>query len=156
MNENQPEAMVTQVETLETMMDRSLAGRRNNVLLLGLFSAIALLLAAFGLYATMAYTVAQRTQEMGLRMALGAAAADVRGLVVREGLVLAGAGVAVGLLAAVVGARVLASMLYGVAATDATTYAGAASLMVAITLAASYVPAWRASRVDPMTALRSE
>ncbi|MGJ5817362.1 ABC transporter permease [Paludibaculum fermentans] len=155
-HESQPEAMVTQVETLETMMDRSLAGRRNNVLLLGLFSGIALLLAAFGLYATMAYTVAQRTQEMGLRMALGAAAGDVRGLVVREGLLLSCAGVALGLLAAAAGTRVLASMLYGVAAMDVMTYAGSALLMVVITLAASYVPAWRASRVDPMTALRSE
>jgi putative ABC transport system permease protein len=155
-NESQPDVMVTQVETMETLMDRSLAGRRNNVLLLGLFSGIALLLAAFGLYATMAYTVAQRTQEMGLRMALGAAAADVRGLVVREGLQLAGAGVAIGLLGAVAGARVLSSMLYGVTTTDVMTYAGSAMLMVAITLAASYLPAWRASRVDPMTALRCE
>jgi putative ABC transport system permease protein len=155
-NQNQPDAMVTQVETMETLMDRSLVGRRNNVLLLGLFSAIALLLAAFGLYATMAYTVAQRTQEMGLRMALGAAAVDVQGLVVREGLLLAVAGVAVGLLTAAAGARVLSSMLYGVTTTDVMTYAGSASLMVAITLLASYVPAWRASRVDPMTALRCE
>ncbi|MBN9657721.1 MAG: ABC transporter permease [Acidobacteria bacterium] len=154
--ENQPDALVTQVETLETMMDRSLSGRRNNVLLLGLFSAIALLLAAFGLYATMAYTVAQRTQEMGLRMALGAAAVDVQGLVVREGLLLAVAGVAVGLVAAAAGARVLSSMLYGITTTDVMTYAGSASLMVVITLLASYVPAWRASRVDPMTALRCE
>ncbi|MGC4050309.1 MAG: ABC transporter permease [Paludibaculum sp.] len=155
-SENQPDAMVTQVETMETLMDRSLSGRRNNVLLLGLFSAIALLLAAFGLYATMAYTVAQRTQEMGLRMALGAAAADVRGLVVREGLQLASVGVAIGLLAAMGGARVLSSMLYGVTTTDVMTYAASAILMVAITLLASYVPAWRASRVDPMTALRCE
>lgn len=155
-NQNQPDAMVTQVETMETLMDRSLSGRRNNMLLLGLFSAIALLLAAFGLYATMAYTVAQRTQEMGLRMALGAAAVDVQGLVVREGLLLAVAGVAIGLLAAAAGARVLSSMLYGVTTTDVTTYAGSATLMVAITLLASYIPAWRASRVDPMTALRCE
>jgi putative ABC transport system permease protein len=155
-SEIQPSAMVTQVETLETLMDRSLSGRRNNVLLLGLFSAIALLLAAFGLYATMAYTVAQRTQEMGLRMALGAGSGAVRGLVVREGLRLAALGVVIGLVAAVLGARVLSSMLYGVTPTDGMTYVGSAVLMVAITLAASYVPAWRASRVDPMAALRCE
>ncbi|HVX66846.1 MAG TPA: ABC transporter permease [Bryobacteraceae bacterium] len=154
--EFQPDAIVAQVESMETIVDRSLAGRQNNVMLLGLFSGIALLLAALGLYATMAYVVAQRTQEIGLRMALGAAAGDVRMMVVREGLLLAGAGVIIGLAAALLGARVVASMLYGVTSTDALTYAGSALLLVIVMLVASYFPAWRASRVDPMVALRCE
>ncbi len=104
----------------------------------------------------MAYIVAQRTQEIGVRMALGAAASDVRTMVVREGATLAGAGVAIGLVGALAGARLLASMLYGVKSTDAATYAGSAALLIAIMLAASYIPAWRASRVDPLAALRCE
>ena len=89
-------------------------------------------------------------------MALGAAAADVRGMVVREGAMLAGAGVAIGLVAARLGARVVSTMLYGIAATDAFTYTGSAALLVVVMLVASYIPAWRASRVDPMVALRVE
>ena len=154
--EYQPDAVVTQVEAMETLIDRSLNGRQNNAMLLGLFSGVALLLAALGLYATMAYIVAQRTQEIGVRMALGAAAADVRAMVVREGVVLAGAGVAIGLIAARLGARVVSTMLYGITATDALTYTGSAALLVVVMLVASYIPAWRASRVDPMVALRVE
>ncbi len=154
--ERQPDSVVTKVEAIETLIGRSLTSRQNRVALLGLFSGIALLLAALGLYATMAYVVAQRTHEIGLRMALGAAAADVRLMVVREGAILAGTGVIIGLVAALAGARVLSSMLYGVTTTDALTYAGSALLLLLIMLAASYVPAWRASRVDPMVALRCE
>lgn len=152
----QPNAVVTKVEEMETLIGRSITGRQNQALLLGLFSIISLLLASLGLYATMAYIVAQRTQEIGVRMALGAAASDVRTMVVREGVTLAGAGVAIGLVAALAGARVVASMLYGIKSTDAATYAGSAALLIATMLAASYVPAWRASRVDPLTALRCE
>ncbi len=151
-----PEAAVTKVEELETLIGRSITGRQNHALLLGLFSIISLVLASFGLYATMAYIVARRTQEIGVRMALGAAASDVRKMVVREGVALAGAGVAIGLIAALAGARLVASMLYGVKSTDPATYAGSAALLIAIMLAASYIPAWRASRVDPLSALRCE
>jgi predicted permease len=154
--EYQPDAVVTQVEPMLTLIDRSLTGRQNNVMLLGLFSGVALLLAALGLYATMAYIVAQRTQEIGVRMALGAAGSDVRMMVVREGALLAGAGVIIGLIAAVAGARVVSSMLYGITATDTLTYAGSALLLVLAMLVASYIPAWRASRVDPLVALRFE
>lgn len=122
--ERQPDAVVARVETMEALIGRSLAGRQNNVLLLGLFSGITLLLAALGLYATMAYLVAQRTQEIGVRMALGA--------------------------------RVVASMLYGVTATDVLTYAGSVALLAVVMLAACYLPARRACRVDPMAALRAE
>ncbi len=152
--EHQPDAVVASVDAMETVIGRTLTGRRNNVMLLGLFSGIALLLAALGLYATMAYVVAQRTQEIGVRMALGAAAADVRLMVLREGAMLAGAGVVIGIIAALAGARVVSSMLYGIASTDALTYVGSALLLVAVMLVASYIPAWRASRVDPMVALR--
>ncbi len=154
--EFQPDAVVTRVESMETLIGRSLASRRNNLALLGLFSGAALLLAALGLYATMAYIVAQRTQEIGVRMALGAAAADVRMMVVREGAKLAGVGVVIGLVAALAGTRVVSSMLYGITATDLLTYAGSAVLLVLVMLVASYIPAWRASRVDPLVALRFE
>ncbi|MDH4180116.1 MAG: ADOP family duplicated permease, partial [Armatimonadota bacterium] len=154
--EYEPDAVVTNVDTMETVIGRTLMGRQNNVMLLGLFSGVALLLAALGLYATMAYAVAQRTQEIGVRMALGADAADVRMMVVREGAMLAGAGVVIGLVAALAGARVVSSMLYGVTTTDALTYTGSALLLALVTLVASYIPAWRASRVDPMVALRFE
>jgi len=154
--EYEPDAVVTQVEAMQTLIDRSLTGRQNNVMLLGLFSGVALLLAALGLYATMAYIVAQRTQEIGLHMALGAGAADVRMMVVREGAMLAGAGVVIGLGATLAGARVVSSMLYGITATDSLTYTGSALLLVLAMLVASYIPAWRASRVDPMVALHFE
>lgn len=154
--EFQPDAVVTGVETMETLIGRSLAGRRNNLALLGLFSGVALLLAALGLYATMAYIVSQRTQEIGVRMALGAAAGDVRMMVAREGATLAGVGVVIGLVVALAGTHVLSSMLYGVRATDSLTYTGSAVLLVLVMLVASYLPAWRASRVDPLVALRFE
>ena len=154
--EFQPDAVVTNVEAMETLIDRSLAGRRDNLTLLGLFSGVALLLAALGLYATMAYVVSQRTQEIGVRMALGAAARDVQMMVVREGATLAGAGIVIGLAAALAGTRVVSGMLYGIQATDLITYAGSAVLLVIVMLVASYLPAWRASRVDPLVALRFE
>jgi putative ABC transport system permease protein len=152
----QNDAVVTKVEDMDTLIGRSIAGRQNHALLLGVFSILSLALASLGLYATMAYIVARRTQEIGVRMALGAAASDVRKMVVREGLTLAGVGVGIGLVVALAGARLVASMLYGVQSTDAATYAGSAALLIAIMLIASYVPAWRASRVDPLAALRCE
>jgi putative ABC transport system permease protein len=154
--EYDPDAVVSSVESMDTLIARSLTSRQDNVMLLGLFSGIALLLAAVGVYATMAYIVARRTQEIGLRMALGATAGDVRMIVIREGAVLALAGIVIGLIASLLGTRVVSSMLYGVAATDVFTYAGSAVLLFAIMAIASYIPAWRASRVDPMVALRTE
>jgi putative ABC transport system permease protein len=154
--EVQPDAAVIKIATMERIIGDTVNGRRNKVLLLGLFSAVTLLLAALGLYATMAYVVAQRTQEIGVRMALGAAAGDVRSMVVLEGGMLAGAGVLIGVAAALAGGRVVSSMLYGVTAADTVTYVVSSVLLIVIMLAASYIPAWRASRLDPMQALRCE
>jgi putative ABC transport system permease protein len=154
--ECQPDAVVVSVDTMDRVVGRTLASRRLSVTVLTSFAGVALLLAALGLYATMSYLVAQRTQEIGVRMALGAARGDVHRMVVREGAVIAGAGVAVGLAAALAGSRVVAGMLYGVTATDAVTYVGSAVLLGLISLLATYLPARRASSVDPMAALRLE
>jgi ABC-type antimicrobial peptide transport system permease subunit len=152
----QPDAVVPKVEAMDMLIDRSLAGRQNNVMLLGLFSAIAMLLAAVGLYATMAYIVGRRTQEIGLRIALGATTADVRSMIVREGCVPGLAGILIGVVTALAGARVVSGLLYGVAPTDALTYAVSVSVLFAIMAVASYIPARRATAVDPLEALRYE
>ncbi len=154
--EYDPDAVVSKVESMETLVDNSLTNRQHNLMLLGLFSGVTLLLAAVGLYAMMAYAVARRTHEIGLRMALGAQSGDVRGMVLRESAWLAAAGIIIGLVTATLGARFVSSMLYGVAATDSLTYAGSALLLLGIMLIAGFIPAWRASRVDPMVALRAE
>lgn len=122
----------------------------------GIFGAAALFLAAVGVYGVLAFSVSQRTQEMGVRMALGASHADVRGLVVRQGLVLAAAGVALGLLGAFGITRVIQSLLYNVGATDPVSFAGVALFLTAIAVLASYLPARRATNVDPVVALRNE
>ncbi len=124
--------------------------------LLGLFAGLAVALAVIGLYGVIAYAVAQRTQELGVRTALGATRADVFRLVVRQGLVLALLGVAIGIPAAVALTRVIASQLYGVTATDPATLAAAAVLFVSIALLACSIPARRATKVDPLVALRAE
>ena len=152
----QPEAAVVKVATMERLIGDSVSGRRNKVLLLGIFSAVTLLLAALGLYATMAYVVAQRTQEIGVRMALGAAPGDVRSMVVLEGAMLAGTGVVLGLAVALAAGRAVSGLLYGVTAGDAVTYVSASVFLIVIMLAAGYIPARRASRLDPMQALRCE
>jgi len=134
----------------------SLAARKFPLHLLGVFAALALLLSAVGIYGVTAYAVAQRTREIGVRMAIGASA----GVVVR--MVLAGAlrtvlvGLGVGALAALAAARLIASQLYGVSARDPLTFAGIAGLLLAVALAASVIPALRAARIDPMAALRAD
>ena len=134
----------------------TLGPTRMAALLLGAFGGLALLLAAFGLYGVVAYTVEQRTREMGLRMALGARVGDVLRLVLGQGMRLAAVGIVVGAVAAGALARVLSSLLYGVSAVDPLAYAGAALVLLAVALAANWLPARRAARVNPMVALRSE
>ena len=144
------------VRTMQQLVSRSLSMRRFSVLLLVIFAGLALLLAGVGIYGVMAYSVAQRSHEMGIRMALGARAADVRGLVVRQTMQLAFIGVVIGLAAAFALTRVMSSLLFGVTATDPPVFTGISVLLVVVALLASYVPARRATRVDPIVTLRYE
>ena len=141
---------------MEQLVDASVGQRKLSMILLGVFSAIALLLASIGIYGVMSYSVAQRTRELGIRMALGAARSRVLGLVVGQGMVLAGAGVAIGLVAAFGLTRLLTTQLYGVSATDPMTFALVSGLFVGVALLATLLPAMRATRVDPVVALRDE
>jgi putative ABC transport system permease protein len=126
------------------------------MILLGLFAAVALVLAMIGIYGVLSYGVALRTREIGIRMALGAPPQGVMRLIVGEGFVLAWLGLVIGFGGAVALTRLLASLLFGVAPTDPATYMAVAALLAAVALAASYLPARRAMRVDPAIALRSE
>jgi ABC-type antimicrobial peptide transport system permease subunit len=141
---------------MEEVVSGSLADGRVSMLLLSAFAGIALLLAALGIYGVMAYAVSQRRREIGIRMALGATIEDIRRMVLRQGLRLAGTGIAIGLVGASGFARLLSTQLYGVSASDPATFAGVAAGLLAIALVAAYVPGLRASRVDPATALRAE
>ncbi|MGE5204369.1 MAG: ABC transporter permease [Chlamydiota bacterium] len=145
---------VTNIRTADELVDSSLAQPRFTMLLLGVFSAAALALAMIGIYGVLAYSVAQRRQELGIRVALGAERADILGLVVGQGLKLAGAGVALGLGAALLLTQLMSSLLYNVGARDLATFVLAPLVFLSIALLASYVPALRATRTDPMEALR--
>jgi putative ABC transport system permease protein len=144
------------VRTMAQVVSASVADQRLTLLLLGSFAVLALLLAAVGLYGVIAYTVSMRTQEIGIRMALGARRSDVFRMVLGEGLRLTAVGASVGLLAALGLTRLMSSLLFNVRPTDALTYAAITLAMGIVTSAASYVPAWRATRVDPLVALRYE
>jgi putative ABC transport system permease protein len=147
---------VAEVRPMAEVIGRSVAQPRFRTALLSLFGAAALLLAAIGIYGVLAYTVAQQTREIGIRMALGANPASVMRLVLARGLRLAGAGTLIGVLAALVLTQLLNSLLFGVSATDPLTFAAVAGLLLGVALLACYVPARRAMRVDPMVALRYE
>jgi predicted permease len=144
------------VRTMDDVIGRSIAERRFTMLLLATFAAVAVLLAAIGVYGVLAYLVSQRTQEIGVRLAIGATPEDVARLFVREGAGLTLAGVACGLAGALAVTRTLSTLLFGVTTTDPVTFASVAGALAIVALLASYVPARRAARVDPMAALRTE
>jgi len=147
---------VAHVRTMEEVMGRSTARQRFNMLLLTIFGVVALVLAAIGIYGLLAYSVEQRTQEMGIRMALGADGASIRNLVVRQGMQLALAGAAVGIAAAFALTRLLSSLLFGVKPWDPAVFISAPLVLSAVALLAVWLPATHASKLDPMQALRNE
>jgi putative ABC transport system permease protein len=151
-----PDTPVSDMRTMEQFVTASVAGPRSAMLLLVIFAALALALGAIGIYGVTAYAVAQRRQEFGIRMALGARAGDVIGLVLRQGAALTAAGIAAGLAIAAMGTRVLSGMLYGVSATDPLTFALVPVVLALVALAAIALPARRAARVDPSIAMRSD
>ncbi len=151
-----PEQAVSNIRTFDEILDEQVVQRRLGATLLSAFAALALLLASLGIYGVLSYFVAQHTPEIGVRVALGATAADIGKLVLGRGLGLVLSGVALGTLGGVALTRLLSSLLYGVSATDPATFAAAGALIVALALVASWIPARRAIRVDPTVAMRAE
>jgi putative ABC transport system permease protein len=151
-----PNLPITHIMTMDGLISNSVSPRRFSAVLVGIFAAVALLLAAIGIYGVMSYTVSLRRQEIGLRMALGAQLTNVRGMILGQTLKLTLIGVGLGLAGSFVLVRFLASLLFGIGTYDLVTFIGVPFLQIAIALAASYIPARRAMRVDPIVALRYE
>jgi putative ABC transport system permease protein len=150
------EVPVSQVETLSGWVSEAAAGPRSTASIFLLFAGLAVVLGAVGIYGVISYSVAQRTREIGIRIALGAKRSEVLIMVLRQSTRLALAGTGIGLLSALLLTRLMAKLLYGIGANDPATFAGVAALLIAVALAASYLPARRAMRVDPVVALRYE
>ena len=151
-----PDLPIYYVRTMEQRVNESLARRRFSMLLLGIFAGVALVLATIGVYSVMAYLVNQGTREIGIRMALGASQRNILSLVVREGMALALSGAAIGLTVAFLLTKLIQSLLFGVQATDPLIFAGIPLLLAVIALLASYIPAQRAARIDPLVSLRCD
>jgi len=151
-----PDVVVYEIRTMQERLHSSLARQRFASTMLGTFAVFALLLAAVGLYGVMSHLVTQSTHDIGILVTLGARPANIIGLVLRQGMQLAGIGIAVGLAGALGLTRVMNSLLFGVSTTDALTFATVPALLAAVALGATVIPAWRATRVDPMVALREE
>jgi putative ABC transport system permease protein len=151
-----PKLVAVRVLPMQSLVDDSVARPRFNALLLSAFAVLAGTLAVIGVYGVISYVVSQRTQEIGIRLALGAGRSDVLRLVAAEGMGLVLAGVALGLAGALAGTRILSSLLFGISPTDAGIFAGVGLLLASIGLAAAVIPAMRAARMDPLVALRYE
>ncbi len=147
---------VYEVRTFDEMIGRSLSTRRFVMFLLAVFGAIALALAGIGIYALISYSISRRTHEIGVRLALGAQSRDVVRMVLRNGMMLTVAGVGIGIVAVLLLARLLVTLLYEVGTSDPRAIAGAAVVLIVVASLACYIPARRAAKVDPMTALRYE
>jgi predicted permease len=155
-HELDPDLPLYNVSTMQERFDKSLARRRFTMLVLGTFAAISLGLAVIGIYGLIAYLVGQGTREVGIRLALGATPRNIMTLVVRGGMTLAFLGIGIGIGGALVVSRLMRSMLFGVGVTDVVTFAAVPTLLACIVFVASYIPARRASRIDPSTSLRCE
>jgi putative ABC transport system permease protein len=151
-----PEQPIADVRTMEQVVSKSIARPRFNTLLLAIFAGVALVLASVGLYGVMNYSATQRTHEVGIRMALGATRADIMRLVVGNGMLLTLIGIGIGVVASIGLTRVMQSFLFGVGATDAITFISVSLLLIAVALVANYIPARKATRVNPVIALRYE
>jgi ABC-type antimicrobial peptide transport system permease subunit len=151
-----PTQPVFEVKSMDERLSQMVAQRRLSMALLGAFAGLALVLGLVGVYGVTSYLVAQRTREVGLRLALGAQPAHVVRMVVRQGMVVAAAGLGLGLVGALGVTRLMTSLLYGVSPTDLVTLAAVTTLLALATLLANYLPARRAARVDPLVALRAE
>jgi ABC-type antimicrobial peptide transport system permease subunit len=147
---------IVRVAMMDDLLAGTVAGRRFALILLQAFALTALILVAAGIYGVLAGSVAERTREIGVRAALGASRGSLLGLVFREGMLLTGCGIALGLAGALAASQALATLLFGISPLDPLTYVGVIALMMAVSLIACWTPAWRAVRLDPATTLRAE
>ncbi|HEY7393083.1 MAG TPA: FtsX-like permease family protein, partial [Bryobacteraceae bacterium] len=151
-----PNAAVYQIRTMQDRLYDSLARQRFSTTMLGAFALFGLILAAIGVYGVMSYLVAQGTHDIGVRMALGAQRTKIIQMILRQGVELAAIGIGVGLIGAVALTRVMSGLLFGISATDALTFCAVALILAMVGVFATYIPAWRATKVDPIVALREE